>query len=161
VVLEENLADLAVGEVADAAGVVEPANFEVEGFSKATLGQALTRRTGMRIHCFHRGVPLSGLMGNLSPGAGQPRRAFILRSCFSGDGGLASSARRMAPPHAGDDVGVAFKLGDVDFTAPSKPRQAKLAMSRGGANVDLFISRPSALFPISLAVKNEQVIVVV
>ena len=74
---------------------------------------------------------------------------------------MASPARRIAPPHAGDDVGVAFKLGDVDFTAPSKPRQAKLAMSRGGANVDLFISRPSALFPISLAVKNEQVIVVV
>ena len=74
---------------------------------------------------------------------------------------LASPARRIAPPHAGDDVGVAFKLGDVDFTAPIKPREALLAVSCRGSNVDPFIFRPSALLPKPLALKNEQVVIVV
>src|SRR5262249_37081967 len=55
--------------------------------------------------------------------------------------------RKIAPLYTRSDVGVTLILWDVDFAAPIKPRQAKLAMPRCGSNVDLFISRPASLLP--------------
>lgn len=68
--------------------------------------------------------------------------------------GFATAAGIAPASHARGYIGVALMLGDVDFPAPIKPGEAKLAMSCCGSNVDLFILRPSALFPVSLAVKN-------
>ena len=74
---------------------------------------------------------------------------------------MAPSARGIASSHAARDVGVAFKLGDEDFTAPIKPRQAALAMPCRGSNVDLFVFRPTLLFPITLTLQNKQVFIVI
>jgi len=72
-----------------------------------------------------------------------------------------AAATGIAALYARGDVGVALSLWDKNFAAPIKPRQTFLAMSRRGSNVDPFVFRPPALFPISLAAKNEQVAVVV
>src|SRR5262245_16516940 len=74
------------------------------------------------------------------------------RVCF------ALAARRIAPPHARDDVGVAFKFGNVDFAAPIEPSEAKWAMPCCSPNGYFFVPGPPRLLPIALAVENESVV---
>jgi len=86
--------------------------------------------------------------------------ARILSADF-GASGLALSARRVAPLHASGNVGVAGIFGDISFPAPLKPRKTTLSMARRGSNIDLLVFRPAGLLPVSFAVQNEQVVVVV
>src|SRR5262249_13810610 len=86
------------------------------------------------------------------------RSAHILSADF-GAGGSALSTRRIAPSHERSDVSVALLLRNPNLARPVEPREAPLAMPRGSSDRYFLVPRPASLFPVSLAVKNEQVTV--